>query len=69
MCMIAWLCELLVTNTLSLVVSLINSMSFVLCNQKLMASGKHGRAQEEPALEDPAELMGILREMVYATSE
>ena len=66
MCMIAWLCELLITSTLNLVLSLINSMTFVLYVQRLMASGRHGRPQAELAPEGPADFMATLQEMAYA---
>ena len=44
-------------------------MSFVLYDYKLMAFGRHEKAWEEPTLEDPANLIGTLREMTYAMKE
>ena len=44
-------------------------MSFISCDQKLMASGRRKRAREEPAPEDPIKLVGTLREMAYAMRE
>ena len=34
-----------------------------------MAFGRHGRAREEPALDDPANLVGTFQEMAYAMRE
>ena len=45
--------------------NLINSMTFVLYVQRLMASGKRGRPRAGLAPEDPTDFMGTLREMAY----
>ena len=44
-------------------------MSFISCDQKLVASGRRKRAREEPTPEDRIELMGTLQEMAYAMRE
>ena len=41
-------------------------MSFVLCDQELMASGRHGRPWAEPI---PKDLIGALREMAFVMQE
>ena len=60
---------LLFTSTLNLVLSLINSMTLVLCVQNLMASGRRGRPRTEPAQEETTEFMNTMREMAYAMRE
>ena len=63
------MCELLFTSTLDLVLSLINSITFVLCVQNLMASGRRGRPRIAPALEDSVDFMDAMREMAHAMRE
>ena len=65
----AWLCELLFTSTLDLVLSLINSITFVSCIQNLIAFGRQSRPQMTPAQEDPANFMDTIWEMAYAMRE
>ena len=60
---------LLFTSTLDLVLSLINSMTLVLCVQNLMASGRRGRPRTTPAQEESTEFMNAMREMAYAMRE
>ena len=54
---------------MSLVLSLINLITFVLCVQSLMASGRNGRPRAKPALEDATDFMGMLREVAYEIRE
>ena len=60
---------LLFTSTLDLVLSLINSITFVLCVQNLMASERQGRPWTTPAQENPADFMDTMREMAHAMQE
>ena len=69
MCKIYWLCALLVTSRLSLVLSLINSITFVLCVQRLTTSGRHGRPRARPAPEHPVDFIGTQWEIAYAMRE
>ena len=62
-------CELLLTSTVNLVLSLINSMTFVLLVQNLMAFRKRGRPCTALAQEDPDNLMDVMWEMAYAMRE
>ena len=54
-------CELLFTSTLNLVLSLINSITFVLCVQNFMASRRRGRPRMTPTQEEPTEFMDTMR--------
>ena len=60
---------MLFTGALYLVLSLINSITFVLCVQNLMAFGRWGRPHTAPIQEDPANFMDTMREMAHAMRE
>ena len=57
---------LLFTSTLNLVLSLINSITLVLCVQNLMASEKRGKPRMSPAQEESTKFLHTMREMAYA---
>ena len=44
-------------------------MSFVLYDQKLMVSDRHGRPRGGPAHEDPEDFMGMFRAIAFAIRE
>ena len=48
---------------------MIYSLTFGLCDQKLMAFDKHDRLQAEHAPEGPTKFIGTLWEMTYAMRE